>query len=51
MTRKETILIHLRALKFSAWERLIDLINITFPIFVVSGIVVACFKFWLAVLS
>ena len=34
-------------LKWHANERLFDMFNIVWPIFLVSGILVACFKFWL----
>jgi hypothetical protein len=50
MTRKQLLKLQLRSLKFSIIDRLTDLRDITIPIFVTSGLIVACFKFWLAVM-
>lgn len=46
MTRKEQFRIRWRLLKIDTKERMHDLANMAFPIFVTSGIVVACVKFW-----
>lgn len=35
-----------RRLKFEAGERIYDLAALAFPAFVVTGILVACFRFW-----
>lgn len=47
MTRKERLRLQLRHMRITLWDRLIDLGNLSFPIFVVSGVLVASFKFWL----
>jgi len=47
MTRKQLLKIQLNALRFEMKERAFDLMNISLPIFITSGIVVACVKFWL----
>lgn len=46
MTQKTLLKLHLRHLWISAKERLLDLWNIALPIFLVSGLLVACFRFW-----
>lgn len=46
MTRKQLLKIHLNAIRFDLKERAFDLANISLPIFITSGILVACFKFW-----
>lgn len=46
MTRKEQIRIRWRFLKIEAKDRAFDLINMALPIFITSGMVVACVKFW-----
>lgn len=51
MNRNQLLKLQLRHLKLTAWERIIDLWNISLPIFLTSGILVACFKFWLWVFS
>lgn len=50
MTRKQLLKIQLNALRFDLKERAFDLANISLPIFITSGIVTACFKFWIWVL-
>ncbi len=35
-----------RAMRFGAIERFHDLANIVLPIFIVSGILAGCFRFW-----
>lgn len=47
MTRKQLLRLQLRHLTLTAWDRLLDLWNLTIPIFLTSGVLVACFKFWL----
>lgn len=47
MTRKQLLKLQLRHLAMTAWDRLLDLWNIFLPIFLTSGLLVACFKFWL----
>lgn len=46
MTRKELLRLQLRHLAVTAWDRLLDLWNISLPIFITSGLLVACVKFW-----
>lgn len=46
MTRKQLLRLRLRHLALSAWDRLIDLWDLTIPIFVTSGVLVGCLKFW-----
>lgn len=46
MNRKQLLKLHLRHLALSAWDRLLDLWNIAVPVFIVSGLIVACLKFW-----
>lgn len=41
----------LRQMRFALVERWYDFINVLWPIFMVSGLLVACFKFWLWVLT
>lgn len=40
----------LRSLRFAMEERFYDFLNVLLPIFMVSGLLVACFKFWFWVL-
>ena len=46
MTRKQLLKIHLTALRVDAKERAWDLVNISLPIFITTGIVAGCAKFW-----
>ena len=46
MNRKMLVKIHLKAMWFSIRERWFDLVNISLPIFLVTGIVAGCVKFW-----
>lgn len=46
MIRNERIRIGLRTMRYNVTERFYDLVNITVPIFLVMGILVACFRFW-----
>lgn len=49
--RKNLIRLQLKHMAVSAWDRILDLWNLTLPIFITSGVLVACFKFWLWVLA
>lgn len=44
---KQLMRVQWRAVKFDAIERAYDFANIALPIFLVSGLLVACFRFWL----
>lgn len=46
MNRKHLIRLQLRHLALSAWDRVMDLWNLAVPIFITSGLLVACVKFW-----
>lgn len=46
MTKKQRIRIYFRFLMHTTKERAYDLWNIAVPIFVTSGLIVACVKFW-----
>lgn len=46
MTRKQLLKIHLNAIRFDLKERAFDLANISLPIFLTTGIIAACVKFW-----
>lgn len=50
MTRKQLLRLQLRHLAASAWDRLLDLWNLSLPIFITSGVLVASVKFWWAAL-
>jgi len=47
MDRKRLLKLQLRSLYLHTLDKIRDLANMVFPIFIVSGIVVACFRFWL----
>ena len=51
MTRKELLRLQLRSARLSFIDKMRDLANLAFPIFVTSGLLVACFKFWLWVFA
>lgn len=45
--RNQKIRIGLRSMRFHAVERFHDLLNVSLPIFIVMGLLVATAKFWL----
>lgn len=47
MLKNPRLRIGLRQMRFSIIERWHDLANIFLPIFLVSGLVAGCFRFWL----
>lgn len=51
MTKKQLLKLQLHHLALVAWDRLLDLWNISLPIFLTSGLLVASVKFWLFVLG
>lgn len=51
MTKTELLRLQLRSARLSFIDRLRDLGNLAFPIFVTSGLLVACFKFWIWVFA
>lgn len=50
MNSKELLRLQLRHLRIVTWERLQDLGNLFVPIFITSGLVIGCVKFWWFVL-
>lgn len=46
LNRRERLRLDLRILWLDLKERLFDLANIAFPIFIVSGLLVCSVKFW-----
>lgn len=44
---KKLLRVQWRVVWFDLVERWHDLLNILLPIFIVSGLLVACFRFWL----
>jgi len=44
---KRKVKLGLRQMRFELVERWYDFINVLWPIFMVSGLLVACFKFWI----
>jgi len=51
MTRKQLLKLQLRHLALSAWDRLLDLWNLSLPIFITSAVLVGSVKFWWWVFS
>lgn len=49
MTKKQLLKLQLKAIRFTIQDRFSDLVNLAIPIFITSGLIVACFKFWMAV--
>lgn len=47
MTRIQIIKIHLRSLRFTIRETIIDLVGIVWPTFFLTGLIAACAKFWM----
>lgn len=47
MIRNQRIRVGLRTMRFGAIERFHDLLNVTLPIFVVSGLLAGCVRFWM----
>lgn len=43
---KRKVKLGLRQMRFALVERWYDFVNVLWPIFMVSGLLVACFKFW-----
>lgn len=50
MMNKHLLRIQWRTLKFDLIERAADVWNVFLPVFFMSGLLVACFKFWLWVM-
>lgn len=44
---KQKIKLGLRVMWFGLKERAYDALNVTLPIFIVTGILVACVRFWM----
>lgn len=47
MTSKEKLRMQIRLLRLRTWDRIIDLWNITLPIFITTGLLTACVRFWM----
>ena len=50
MTKTQIIKLHFRSIFLNTKDRLSDLANLFIPIFIVSGLLVGCFKFWIWIL-
>lgn len=48
---KRKVKLGIRQMRFALVERWHDFVNVLWPIFMVSGLLVACLKFWWWVLS
>lgn len=44
---KDQVKLGLRSMKFTIKERWYDLVNITLPVFIMTGLLVVCVKFWI----
>lgn len=50
MDRKRLLKLQLRSLYLHSIDKLRDLATMVVPIFIVSGILTACFRFWIWIL-
>lgn len=47
ITNKQKVRLGLRVVWFNTVERWHDFVNVALPVFFMSGLIVACFRFWL----
>lgn len=47
ITNKQRVRVGLRVVWFNTVERWHDFVNVALPVFLMSGLIVACFRFWL----
>lgn len=51
MVKNQRLRVGINAMRFGAIERFHDVLNVALPIFLVSGILLVCVRFWVWILG